>query len=207
MDLLTLAEALLQKQDEEGFSTAQQRIIAAAVELGSEIDRLPSEQVGARLEEESKPEIEDTEVPASEAIVQPAMEVEPERVAEESMAAEQPAEARPEEREAPAIPALEGEIDQEPPFEGEPVSDSIGWVRTEPAVDYYSGWADEEEEEPEELNIEAEWVRDEPEEEPDYKRGKKKKGKRRPRKDYYGEEDLNLGGGGHPPRGGRSRSW
>ncbi|MBN1659090.1 MAG: transcription termination/antitermination protein NusA [Anaerolineae bacterium] len=196
MDLLTLAESLLQKQDADGFSTDQRRIIAAAVEPDLPIDWPPSEPVEARLKEEGEPSVGDTEVPTPEAIAEPVMEGKPELVAE----------AQPEEQRTPTLPALEAEIDQEPPFEGEPVSDSIGWVRTEPEVDYYSGWADGEEEEPEDFDIEAEWVRDEPEEEPDYKRGKKKKGKRRPRRDYYGEDDLNLGGGGRPPRGGRPRT-
>jgi transcription termination/antitermination protein NusA len=195
MDLLTLAEALLQKQDAAGFSSEQRRMITAAVDPGLVVEWPPSEQAQARAEEPGEPEIEDGEAPEQV----PGAEVEAVPVEAESVA---------ETPEVPFIPPFEDEIDQEPPFEGEPVSDSIGWVRTEPAVDYYSGWSDEEEEELDEVVADAEWVRDEPEEEPDYRRGKKKKGKRRPRRDFYGEDDLNLGGE-RPARGGggKSRSW
>ncbi|HSJ59496.1 MAG TPA: transcription termination factor NusA, partial [Anaerolineae bacterium] len=196
MDLLTLAEALLQKQDAAGFSSEQRRMITAAVDPGLVVEWPPSEQAPTRAEEPGEPEIEDGEAPEQV----PGAEVETVPVEAESVATETP--------KVPFIPPFEDEIDQEPPFEGEPVSDSIGWVRTEPAVDYYSGWSDEEEEEPDEVAADAEWVRDEPEEEPDYRRGKKKKGKRRPRRDFYGEDDLNLGGE-RPARGGggKSRSW
>jgi transcription termination/antitermination protein NusA len=195
MDLLTLAEALLQKQDAAGFSSEQRRMITAAVDPGLVVEWPPSEQAPTRAEEPGEPEIEDGEAPEQV----PGAEVEAVPVEAESVA---------ETPEVPFIPPFEDEIDQEPPFEGEPVSDSIGWVRTEPAVDYYSGWSDEEEEELDEVVADAEWVRDEPEEEPDYRRGKKKKGKRRPRRDFYGEDDLNLGGE-RPARGGggKSRSW
>jgi hypothetical protein len=100
------------------------------------------------------------------------------------------------------VPAAAEEDELEPPFEGEMIEDSIGWVQTEPQEDYYTGWSDEEEE-PEVEEVEYEWVRDEIEEERDLYRPerKKKSKKRRPKEQYFGEEVADR------RRKPRSRNW
>jgi N utilization substance protein A len=198
MDLLTLAEALLRKQDpEEGFSQEDRRMIEEAI----------SGEVGEPPWPEEEPvieaEVEEGESEEPEPAVAEVKEVEePEAVAleaDEEEEAEKEALSTAEDR--PAFYAEEDEI----PFEGEPIEDSIGWVATEPAEDYYGGWADEEEEDL--SQVEYEWVLDEEkEEEQEYRPAKKKKGKKRRQRSYDFEEELGSrsrrGGGA----GGRSRS-
>ena len=76
---------------------------------------------------------------------------------------------------------------------------NIGWVATEPEEDYYTGWA-EEEEQP--SQVEYEWVIDEvPEKPEEFRPERQKKGKKRRRQRYDYEEDSDSSSW----RGGRQR--
>jgi len=205
MDLLSLAEALLhQAEDRGGFSTEELGMISASVsETGIE-DWPPTEPRVAEgdeavSEEEPVAQIQEAQeaLAVEEQLQEPALEAaskEEGKVAPEAEAGQ----------EAPA-PVLEepsfAEDELVPPFEGEMIEDSIGWVQTEPQDAYYTGWSDEEEEEVEE--VEFEWVRDEVEEAPeDYRPERKKKSKkRRPREEYFEEETTDR------RRNPRSRGW
>jgi N utilization substance protein A len=206
MDLLSLAEALLDQVDDRGgLSPEEMAMITESVSQAGIGDWPPNEPV---VEEGDEAIGEEQAVIRSEEAVAEA-EAAPEEVAPEEATSEQEAEAPPvkseADQEAPA-PVLEepqfAEDELEPPFEGEMIEDSIGWVQTETQEDYYTGWSDEEEEEePEE--VEYEWVRDEAEEEPaDYRPERKKKSKKRRQKEYYYEENVT-----DRRRKPRSRSW
>jgi N utilization substance protein A len=188
MDLLSLAEKLLRKQEgDDGFSGDDRRIIEEVVSEAM-VEPWPEEEPVLEAPEEAKPE----PVAAPEAETVPEVEVPPEEEAHEE-----------EEEPSSAIVDLEEtleteEEEQEVPFEGEPIEDSIGWVATEPQEDYYTGWA-EKEEDP--SQVEYEWVLDEvPEKPEDFRTPKKKKGKRRRRPRYDYEENTESGDWG----GGRS---
>jgi N utilization substance protein A len=170
MDLLSFAEAILRKREDEGFDQEQRALIDAALQ-GEGEEGIPWP------EEEAVPEAE-TEV-----------EAEVVKELEEPDTAAPVAEAGEDVKVQPVgIPTEEGETLPEPEFlfDQEPVEDSIGWVHTEPEEDYYSGWAEEEEEE----DQEPEWVRDEVEEPsvPGPRGGKRKKRGRRTSKREDGEE-------------------
>jgi N utilization substance protein A len=223
MDLLSLAEALLQKQDDAGFSEEERGVIEQVMSIAQEEIWPERERVEAAAAEtakaeaaqdaaaEAEPEAEAlAEAPeAVEAVEVPeagpeAPEAEPVVAASEE-AEEEPAE--PEEMRAPAMARDQRDVELEeeiPPFEGEPVSDSIGWVQTESQEDYYTGWSDEEDLE----SVEYEWVAEEApeEEEEEYRPEKKKKGKKRRRREQDFQE---LEGGDSWPRdrGGRGRGW
>ena len=189
MDLLSLAEALLRKQEgDSGFSEDDRRLI---------------EEVVTEAMEEPWPE-EEPVVEAPEEETEPAVVAEVEPLQEEEVDQEAEVEVELEEQQPSADldrkTMFEAEELQELPFEGEPIEDSIGWVATEPAEDYYSGWADEEEGLGE---VEYEWVIDEAPEEPEeYRPAKKKKGKKQRRQRFDYEEDSE----GRDWRGGRPRS-
>jgi N utilization substance protein A len=195
MDLLSLAEALLRKQEgETGFSDDDRRLIDEAV-TETLVEPWPEEEpVVETPEAEVEPEAEP--VTAAEPEEQPLQgEVVEEEGEPEEQEPEEPAATDADRREL-----LEAEEEQEIPFEGEPIEDSIGWVATEPQEDYYSGWAEEEEEPTE---VEYEWVIDEvPEKREDYRPARKKKGKKKRRQRYEYEEDSDSGGW----RSGRPRS-
>ncbi len=177
LDLLGLAEALLRKQDTTGG-------------LSDEDRRLIEEVVSEAMEEpwpEEEPVLDALEEEAEAAV--PAVAAEIERVVEEEAEAEEEAQ-----EEAPSATfdrrrVFELEEEQEIPFEGEPIEDSIGWVATEPAEDYYGGWSDDEEEDL--TQVEFEWVVDEEgEEEGEYRPATKKKGKKRRQRQYGYDEDA-----------------
>jgi N utilization substance protein A len=190
MDLLGLAEAILRKRESGDFSEEEIALIEADVTTPGAAEAPPKEpQEAAVVAASAAPEPArdgDLEAEAEEAQVEEEPESEPQEP-ELELVAEGEAEIQDEETEAaPSILSLRDEAEDEPPFEGEPIEDSIGWVRSEPELDYYTGWDDEaiEEDESEE---EDEWVREEFEEREDYakkgpaKKKKKKKGQRRPR--------------------------
>lgn len=193
MDLLSLAEALLRKQEGDGgFSEDDQRLIEEVVSEAI-VEPWPEEEpVVEAAEEEARPE----PVAAAEARAEPLQEEEVEGEAEEAEEVE----------EAEELPAADVdrrrmfETEEELPFEGELIEDSIGWVATEPEEDYYTGWA-EEEEDP--SQVEYEWVIDEvPEEPEEFRPAKKKKGRKQRRKQY----DYDEGAESKDWRGGRPRS-
>jgi N utilization substance protein A len=152
MDLLTLAEVLLRRRESEGLSDQDEAMIQASLEREAEEALSWPEQEPA-VEVQPAAEGEEEVPPVKEAAAEP-LEVE----AVEAEAAE-PVEEPIEEAPAAEIdaaaeaerPAVEEEVDGselEPPFEGEPIEDSLGWVVTRTEEDYYEGWDDLPEEEP-----------------------------------------------------------
>jgi N utilization substance protein A len=194
MDILTLAGALLRKQEGEGGFTEEDRLL---IEEGvAEIVPPPWPEEEPVLEE-SVEEAGAEEATPAVAEVEPAPE---EEVEEEPEAGPQAEEEVPS-AEVDRRRAFDVEIeDQDLPFEGEPVEDSIGWVATEPEEDYYTGWAEEEGEDL--TQVEYEWVVDEEtEEKDDYRQERKKKGKKRRRQpvEFEYEEESRM----RSRRGGR----
>ncbi len=180
MDLLSLAEALLRKRDAEDLSEGQRILIEAEVERGSEHDVLwPDEEPVLEAVPEAESDLEDEEEQAGEP---------EEPVIEEAEMVLAAAETEPE---VPAVPVAQiDEAEAEPPFEGEPIEDSLGWVITEPQGEYYDGWAEAgdglEEEEEEEPDLERLL---EEEGRPDQRRPKRKKKKARRTRDRGKERD------------------
>jgi N utilization substance protein A len=204
MDLLSLAEDLLKKG--EVYDDEQRRVIDEAVGEQDLPEPWPPNEPAEAPEVEEASEAETPEPVAVAEEVVPVAEAEEALEAPEMVVEEPAAEAEEEPLEAPALEPREEGMEEVPPFEGEPVSDSIGWVRTEPELDYYSGWSEEEEEEEGEEEPDYEWVREELDDELfDARRGKKQKGKKRRRREYYEPEDLDLGTGRSGRRG--SRDW
>jgi N utilization substance protein A len=217
MDLLSLAEALLQKQDDAGFSVEERGVIEQVMSIAQEELWPERERVEAAADETAKAEAEAEGQPEAEAVIE-AEELEAVEAVEEPeapgaepvvAAADEADEGSAEPAEVPA-PAMardqrDVELEEEiPPFEGEPVSDSIGWVQTESQEDYYTGWSDEENLE----SVEYEWVAEEvpEEEEEEYRPEKKKKGKKRRRREQDFEE-LEGGDSWRSGQGSRGRGW
>jgi transcription termination/antitermination protein NusA len=182
MDLLSLAEAILRKRGAGDFTDDEIALIEAEVSVpdGAEPPaQEPKEAAAAPASVAPETEVEPQEPEAEaepEEPVQEAEAEEPQPVAEEA-----PALLAEEEEPATAIRFREEESELEPPFEGEPIEDSIGWVRSESELDYYIGWEEEsEEDEDEDEDEEEEWVREdfEEREDPSKKSSKKKKKKK-----------------------------
>jgi hypothetical protein len=198
MDLLSLAESLLRKKPEAGLTDDEKQLVEVAVaerDLESpvpagETPEAEAEKVEAVAEEEKVvsdellEEIEDGELEA-----EPVEDLEREPVL---AAAGEEAEALAPDGIRPGMDILLEEVEEEqlPVLEGEPASDSLGWVQVVPEVDYYSGWSDEEDAE-EEVDLEREWAREDLEAR---RETRKKKGKRRRRSepDFFdnGEADA-----------------
>jgi N utilization substance protein A len=203
MDLLSLAEALLRKRDMESLSEEERSLISAGMEGVKQEELAPAapEPVPA-VEPEIQAEVAGGEAESVEAAEPPVEAVEPEVSAPEGPA-EMVVEAEPE----AGVREETEEADEaalEPPFEGEPIEDSLGWVVTEPEEDVFGGWPVTEEEVPDWQDWESEKLWEE-EEVP--KEGKKKKKKRKSKPTYaLGEDDLNAldRPGGRPSR---SRGW
>jgi N utilization substance protein A len=221
MDLLTLAESLLRTQDAAGLSDQQREMVHAAVEdvegvLAAEEEPGPEAEATSGTETEPSAELESEAEPAeglepdapSLAQEEPGLETEPVLAAEEATEEAVVAPAADEGDEELLLGGQEQEAEEIPPFDGELVSDSIGWVQVESQEDYYSGWTVEDDEEEDLENVEFEWVREEIEEpeEEDYGKGKKKKGKRRGKsvRSPNFEEDVDSWRG---KKGGRSQGW
>ncbi len=213
MDLLALAESLLRTQEVSGFTPEQKEMVHSAVEdleqaLTSE--EQPGAEATGPAEITAEPEVEaGVEAEVGELVEPLDLELEEEETVldlEPALAAER----ADDEVSAPALDRGDDELrfrDQEeeqiPPFEGEPVSDSIGWVQVESHEDYYSGWTLGDDRE----SVELEWEPEELEEleEEDFRQeGKKKKGKKRGRGERYVEDDEDMGRG---RRRGRSPGW
>jgi hypothetical protein len=186
MDLLSLAESILRTQADAGLTAEQRKMVQEAVKEQAE-EIMPSEAAvperPALAESEFGPEVEveEEQEPAAEPL-----EAEPVLAAggEEEAGVLAPELDRLDE----GVRIREEEEEQVPPFVGEPVEDSTGWVQVESKEDYYSGWADGEESWPE---VEFEWVRDEIEEDDveEYRpESGKKKGKKREKRDVFEEE-------------------
>jgi N utilization substance protein A len=209
MDLLSLAESLLRKREADKFSDEEIAQIKADIGMGPAVERdWPAEaEQDLAAEGVEQPPAQDT-VPSpiaeamDEAITpvgieagdeEPAGVAEPEQpLAEEAAPAADEAVAEtvgPVSEEATQMegPAVE-EVELETPFEGEPIEDSLGWVSTEPPEEFQYDW-----EEPAWEEVEAEKEEDwEPEELEEFRKEKKKKGRRkRGRSDFdYELDDL-----------------
>ncbi len=187
MDLLTLAEAYLRR--EEGFSQEEQVLIEASLQAEGADIPWPVAEPGtpvpppAEIEGETEHEIEPAE--AEMAVAIPETEApEPAVVAEAS---------------------VQAEIEEKPPFAGEFVEESMGWAAPAPVEEYAVGWPDEEELEEWETEFDREEF-DEDDEEDLRKRGKKKKKKKGGKRSVGYEDDYDIGGWrGRKPS--RYRGW
>jgi hypothetical protein len=181
MDLLTLAETLLRDRKEEEFNQQQQDLITRGVAEGAEAgvswpDEEPvpvSEEVEAP---EAKAELDVAPVDAETEIAEPMA------AADGEIAVEGEVESAPVDVEA-GVPDVQGKpswVETEPSFEGEPIQDSLGWVPVETPDEYYTGWSEPDEEVKEEKKVE--WVREEIDEsrlpKPKEKKGRKRRGRR-----------------------------
>jgi N utilization substance protein A len=174
MDLLTLAEAILRKRESGEFSEEEKAIIEAEVTAGDE-EKIPWPEKEPRGE--PPPALEpalDVEAVALKAELEEGQDLDLEQVSAEGAG---PVEGH-EPEVSPALSLRRDEVELEPPFEGEPIEDSIGWVRAEPKLDFYTDWEEESEPE-EETEFEEEWVREEFEEREDTGRGTSKKKKKK----------------------------
>jgi transcription termination/antitermination protein NusA len=188
MDLLTLAETLLQRG--EGFSQEEQALIEASLKT-EEAESIPWPEGQPVIEAQVKGEGEDKEAiePAGPEAEEAVAAVEPGEMAPvvQGEAPEEATKTRPPEKEE--IELAEMEL---PLAEG-PVEESLGWAKPQPAEEYVLPWTvqavtDE---------WEAEWVRDdleEDEEEKEFKsKGKKKKKKTAGKRGGGYENDLGMG--------------
>jgi N utilization substance protein A len=174
MDLLSLAEAMLRRGDTETLSEEEQALLVAGLDEG--LDWPEEEPAGKeQLEAEAKKEEEEA---AQGAVAEAGVEVESAVAEAEAaeVAQEAPAEVEEKGGTEPQDELLE--VDQEPPFDGELIEDSLGWVSTESQEDLYDGWegVDLEEEEPliPEWDSEALWEKEELPPEPTPRKKKKK---------------------------------
>jgi N utilization substance protein A len=205
MDLLSLAEAILREHPAGGFSETERSMIDSALDRGEAVDLpwpgAPGVPAPAAREPQSptvQPQAEGMEAAAVQAQVE-------EKQAGAAEGEAVPAGARPAAVEAAAqaaertgtaaaggVPVAADELP--PPFEGEIVEDSIGWVVTEPAPEFKYDW------EAQEAVYPAEWEEEEVEEEEATKAPKKKK-RKKGRQGYGQEDDIGL----WQPRGGKPR--
>jgi N utilization substance protein A len=201
MDLLMLAESILRTQDDAGLTPEQKEMVEQAIadreqESSPAAEREPVAVAGVAKtgdEPSVEPESEGEEAIVAE-LVAPGAELEEGAAeGEPDVAAVEPEEEAPlvePSRPWMDVPLEEVDEEQLPAVEGERVDGSIGWLQVEPEEDYYSGWSTEEEFEEEPM----EWVRDaleEEEDESEYRKpAAKKRGKKRPKQDYY--EDLEV---------------
>jgi N utilization substance protein A len=203
MDLLSLAESLLRKREEDKFSEEEIALIKADIGVQPAGDGpAPAETEQPLAAEEVAEEVAHAAEPispAEEVLAEPTMAAEVEagerdfvdaesaeaRDAKELLAGEvaaaEEAAAGADQPVAEEGVEAEGkapdEVELETPFEGEPIEDSLGWVSTEPPEEFQY---DHDWEEPAWEEVEAEKEEDwEPEELEELRKGKKKKGRRR----------------------------
>jgi len=165
MDLLTLAETMLRRGDTDELTEKAQAQLAAGLEDGLEWPEkeLTVEEVAEAEAQEAAAEVVEAETEAAPV--------------EEGASAESEAEAL---AEAEGEEGVEAEdADWEPPFDGEPIEDSLGWVATETQEDLYGGWEgvdtpDDVDSMIPELDSDALWEREELPPEPKTKKKKKK---------------------------------
>jgi len=182
MDLLSLAETLLRKRDMAALSEEEESLITAGLREGDLA--WPEEEPVTEVEPEQMLGAEVEEEQIGEAVAEPEGDL-------EAVVA------------APAAGVIE-EDELPPPFEGEPVTDSVGWVAAEPDENLYDGWTDLEPEPEEEIPFPEDWDSEklwEQEELPE-PAAKKKKKKRKTGSVYDYEDDTDL----YDLRG-RKRGW
>lgn len=185
MDLLRLAESMLRGQAEGGISEEQRAKVEVYV----------STTEAADLPWPDEPALEaaaDTAAPSGE------VEGQGELATAEAGAAESASEVGSEGPDAKEVATLDVEpgavrpedevLDALPPFEGEQVEGSLGWVITQPEEDYYSGWAEADEIEDLPPVLERDDLELEPEGGP--ARDKKKRKKKRSRRSRDFDDDY-----------------
>jgi N utilization substance protein A len=183
MDLLTLAESILRKREEE-------EVTVEPVPEGAETEVVDQEAVpvpepgvaevpvdqGELVSEPEDSEAELEIVPELELVAEGAVESEP--VLEPVAAADDAGSIVGEVQEVLTEMPLEDQSELVPPFEGDPVEDSSGWVKPQPAQEYQYDWDDtawEQEETDWDMSLEEEEIE---QEEEFLKPGKKKRKKR-----------------------------
>jgi N utilization substance protein A len=193
MDLLTLAETILRGRVSPEFTGTERELIESdmtrdlaadlpwpqqtAEEQEPEMAGAEAEPAGVAAGEGKSPAESDGDVGTEELVTAEALEptAESEEVAEAAESA------------APERPAAD-ELETIPPFDGEPVEDSLGWVVTEPPKEYQYEWGedawDEEDKAPD-----PEWQAGE-EEERELLRPQKKKRKKRGRQRSGSDDDT-----------------
>jgi N utilization substance protein A len=193
MDLLSLAEAILQKHEGAVLTAEERQLIdrevdkVAAVQLpwpeaepvAEPRPRAAGERERTGVAEAGRPDepfrAEPVQVVAgstraAELVLPPAP---PLHAAEEEGVEEGAADEL--EPVPPQRPSYDFEAEQVPTFEGEPVEESSGWVQTPPAEDMYSGW---EETLGDAAELQDEWEREEVDVEEVPRAGKKSKKKK-----------------------------
>lgn len=182
MDLLMLAESILRRQDSLDLTEVERSIIHAELERGSEADLdWPAEAPVSTTE----PTLDQLAFSGDELVAQAGAVVE----AEEVLAAPELLDATVGPREEAVLAPEdrpEAMVDEEaeliPPFEGEPVEDSLGWVDIAPSPEFQYDWEEDGD------SLELEWQTEEFEEEEEEEEEellrpqKKKKSKRRGRR-------------------------
>jgi N utilization substance protein A len=183
MDLLSLAEAILRKRGAGDFSEEEIAVIEADVSTTGEEEIAGTERpelVEAQSTAQGITEVKSPDLRAETEQVELEEGPDDREFEEEGTVAEEVPALLAEGEQVTTPDRLFGdESELEPPFEGEPIEDSIGWVRTEPELDYYTGWEEETAPE-EELDYEDEWIREDFEEREEVGKdsGKKKKKKK-----------------------------
>lgn len=178
MDIMTLAEVLLRKREAAEWDANQQVVLTDPDKADEVVLAWPEQEPS--LEETPEAAVEPGAIDAAEAAGAIPDEVEADAAADSELAGErEPGEEEPSPVGAKAEDQADAEVgaprDEEPPFDGEPIEDSLGWVITEPEEDYYSGWDNFVEEKPE---AETEWVREEFEEPKEVTKAGKKRRKK-----------------------------
>ena len=153
MDLLTLAETILRQRTSEEFSEMERVLIRAGMTSGdadglpwpeeppsADVEPSPEAAVGQETEElaPTEPEAAVPEVEGAELVV-PQVDLPGDGDEEIEVS---PPEGVSDGVEVPE-PGAEDESETVPPFDGELVEDSTGWVAIEPPPEYQYTWEDE----------------------------------------------------------------
>jgi hypothetical protein len=188
MDLLTLAETILRGRVTPEFTDTERALIDEDMTRDPAAD-LPWPEEPADEVETGIVAAEAEEIPAGvtigegDGLIEGALDMGLEETvasAEEATVVESPDMAsEPAVDAAPESQVLE-ETETIPPFEGEQVEDSLGWVTTEPPQEYQYDWGEDAWAE-EGIQPDADWDKDEEEEEEELIRPQKKKRKKRGR--------------------------
>jgi N utilization substance protein A len=204
MDLLTLAEAILQKAD--GYSEEEMALIKADLGTTDE-ENIPSSQPAVTKVEGPVKAEETGEQEKPELAIPVAAQEDAIAEAKDAPIPVGQAETAPQEATEEPVGRAQILVDEvEPPFEGEPVEESTGWVQPEPSFEYAPAWPQEEQVD----YWDPGWLRDdveeEEEEEEEYKKKDKKKKKKGRRRSSEYEDDSNVDTW-DLHRSSRSREW
>jgi hypothetical protein len=192
MDLLTLAKDILRQRTGGELTEAERILIENELKRGGETvpdwPDLPEEapiDATPETDIEAVPEVAEAEA-VEEVVAAPSDAIDD---AQATAIAEDLPSPEGEAKEPLSRTLVEDGAEAEPPFEGEPVAESTGWVTSEPSPEFQYGWEDEGE------SWEAPWETEgvDKEEEKLLKSEKKKKRKKRGRRAPEYEEGSDLG--------------